>query len=522
VDRNLEKKFSDMIEVSAKGSLILIIGQMGSTLISAIGTILVARMLGAISFGIISIAQLPVNLALLLINASISNGVIKFIAENRHQENDEELRSIIKAGFTLQIILGVIVAMTLYLLSGYLANRVFNNSELEILIKILSISVFATSILNSASSVLIGFELMGRRSILWMIYSLLKSISSPLLVFLGYGVIGVAFGTSVPLLVSGLIGVLFVLLIFRNLPLSNFNRFSENMKRIFHYAYPLFFSNILSGSMTQIFSLILPLYVSAAIMGNYSAATTFTVLITFFMTPINTATFPLLSKLNPEDSVFEFVFQNIIKYESLIIFPIASMIFASSDHLVALFYGESYDSASLFLKIAMIQFFFVGLGSQVSNSLLNSQKQTKTTLYSTLLYTIIGIPVGLLLIPRYGVIGFQATVILVPKIGLLYSLWWINRSYGISIDITSFIKILISSILGGSLCILVIQYLQINPWFELIIGGLLLVIAYLIIIIKTRALTHQNLEDIHKMIARYEVIQPLIAPIFKILYELAK
>ena len=56
----------------------------------------------------------------------------------------------------------------------------------------------------------------------------------------------------------------------------------------------------------------------------------------------------------------------------------------------------------------MINFIFIGLGSQVTTSLLSSQKMTKINLYSTLLYMVIGIPMGLMLIPRFGVIGYQA------------------------------------------------------------------------------------------------------------------
>ncbi len=62
-----DEHFSSMIQDTAKGSAILIIGQMTSTAISAIGTIIVARLLGSTSFGLIAIATIPVNIARALI-----------------------------------------------------------------------------------------------------------------------------------------------------------------------------------------------------------------------------------------------------------------------------------------------------------------------------------------------------------------------------------------------------------------------------------------------------------------------
>ena len=56
----MSRDFSDMIQESAKGSMILIMGQMVATLISAIGTIIIARVLGSTSYGIVAIAQVHV------------------------------------------------------------------------------------------------------------------------------------------------------------------------------------------------------------------------------------------------------------------------------------------------------------------------------------------------------------------------------------------------------------------------------------------------------------------------------
>jgi O-antigen/teichoic acid export membrane protein len=510
-----------MIQVSAKGSLILVLGQMGSTLISAIGTILIARILGSTFFGVISIAQIPVNIFLLLLNNGVSSAMIKYLAENRHTEQLQNLRKIMLAGFSINVVIGLLASISLYMLAGFLANQVFQIAELAQLIQILSVSVLAQSLLNTSYAVFVGYERMGIRSIVSMLYSVLKSVIGPVLVFLGYGVVGAAYGHTLPYYATGIVAVFLVILLSRGEPSSS-NSFFHYVLLISRYSYPLFFSNLLSGSLNQVFHFILPFYVSASTMGNYSAAANFSVLVTLFTTPLSTATFPLLSKLKPDDSVLEFVFQSIIKYESMVVFPVAAAVFALSGHLVEILYGVTYPSTPFFIQILMLNYFFIGLGDTVAGNLLNSQKETKMTFRMTLLYILIGAPIGFLLIPRLGVVGFQITQLLAPKLGLFYALWWIKGKYRISVDIDSTFKITVSTMIGFTSCIILTNLIDVNPWVELILGGGVLAVSYLLSILLTGALTRKNVEDIHNITAKYERMKRITDPIFAVLYRLSK
>jgi O-antigen/teichoic acid export membrane protein len=210
----LEKSYSDLIQLSARGSLILVIGKMGATLISAVGTIVIARVLGSTYFGVLAIAQIPVSITLLLLNNGVSNAIINYVAENRHKEETHNLRNIMFAGFLINVLVGLLASISLYLLAGFLANKVFQLAELGHLIRILSVSVLAQALLSTSNAVFIGYEKMGVSSIVSMLYSLLKSVIGPVLVFLGYGVVGAALGYSLPYLTTGVVAVLIVALFY--------------------------------------------------------------------------------------------------------------------------------------------------------------------------------------------------------------------------------------------------------------------------------------------------------------------
>ena len=517
----MDKRFSDMIQNSAKGSLILIIGQAASTLISALGSILVARIIGSSSYGLIAIAQIPINIADIFIQNGVSQAIINFIVEARSEGEEDKISGIIRAGFIINLLLGLVATSGLYFLAGYLSNQVYGNPALQQLIQILSFSVLARAFMSTSASVLIGFEDMNQRNLINILYAVLKSIIGPVLVYLGYGVVGAAYGRMTPYLVASVIAFILVYRALGNNTISTVSDM-ENFRRIISFSYPLFFSNLLSRSLTKALNFILPLYVSATLMGNYSAATTFTMLITFFMTPISTASFPLFSKLKPEDSVFEYVFQNVIKYETMIVYPIATAVIGLSNHLVQILYGNDYPNTPFFLQILMLNYIFVGFGNAASIRLLNSQKQTQVALRRTFLYLSFGIPIGLYLIPKYGIVGFQVTNLLAPVGGLFYVLWWIKKNMGINVDIKSTLKIFISSLFGYSACLILTSIIDLNPVFELLAGGAILALVYLISLLLSGALTKSNISDIYSIVSRYKAIKWFIEPTFMFIKKLAR
>ena len=518
----MEKKFSDLIQVSAKGSLILILGQMGATFISAIGTIIIARILGATSFGIIAIAQIPIHLALMSINNGITSAIIHYLAENRYQRKQETIRSIVYTGFLINLTIGLIASLSLFLLSGYIANVVFKLNELKPLIQILSFSVLAQSMVNTGSSVLIGFEKMVGRSQISIFYSLLKSFLGPLLVYFGYGAMGAALGYTIPFIISGFFAMFLAYQSIKNLPVSS-TSVRENIFLLSRYAYPLFLSNFFSGGLYQIFNFVLPFYVSATLIGNYTAATSFSVLIGFIMTPLNTAIFPLFSKIKREDGVLEWIVQNLIKYESMLIYPITVGILVFSDHLVSILYGATYPDTPLFLRIQILNFFLIGIGAKgtISN-LLNSQKKTNINFRATLIYILFGIPMAYFLIPKYGVIGLQITTLIAPSMGAFYSLWWLWKNFNISVDYNSLGKISLSTIVSYLMTALIVNFLKYSPILEILIGGIVLVSSYLVAIILTGALNKRNIRDIHQLLRNRASIETIAGPVLIFLEKYAR
>ena len=187
-ETKLPQNFGDLLKNSARGSLILLVGQVTSTIILAVGILFVARVLGSSEFGLFNIALAPVTIATLFQNLGIQQALVKFLAQYRHEEEQGYQRVLIETGTLISLTSGVLITLILYLSAPFLANSVYHEPQLLPLIRWLSVSVLAQSVLTVAHGVTIGYERMGLRSITQIVYSFIKSIVSPLLVVLGFGV----------------------------------------------------------------------------------------------------------------------------------------------------------------------------------------------------------------------------------------------------------------------------------------------------------------------------------------------
>lgn len=170
----------------------------------------------------------------------------------------------------------------------------------------------------------------------------------------------------------------------------------------------------------------------------------------------------------------------------------------------------------------MLNYIFLGIGSTVNSILLNSQKRTDIQFRTTIIYLIVGIPMGVFFIPRYGVLGFQATTMLAPKLGLLYSILWIRKNLGISLELVSTVKIASSAILGYMACRTVLIILSFNVWIELFLGGIAISVTYMVSIMLTGALIAKNFNDIKHITDKNRLGKTLVGPILEYLIKHAK
>jgi O-antigen/teichoic acid export membrane protein len=453
-------------------------------------------------------------------NIGVNQALIKYISQYRFDDKPHIRRALIETGIFLNLMVGVILTSVTYFSASFLADSIFKQPEIAPLIRLCSFTLLGQTIFNTANSVFIGYERMGIISIVDILNSVLRSIVGPVLVFLGWGAVGAVYGNVASIIVAGLAGLIMVGAIWRSEPKSSevFN-IVECAKLMLLYGYPLFFSGLFSGVTPNITNFLLAFYVAPAHIGNFQAATRFGVLVTFFTVPINTVMFPLFSKLEHQIDALKVVFVDSIKYLGLIIYPIIALVIAVAPEIISVLYGQGYPYAETYLKLFMLTFIPIGLGSISTNNIIVI-KNTRIIFYKSLLNFALTIPLGIILIPRYGVPGLIISSITGSLPSFIYGLHWIKKKQHITPDYAAALKTLIAAAISGFTTNLYLNTVQLNLWIKLITSGILFLLIYIGLVLLLRILKHQDLNNLENITRDLGPLSPIIKHIINLLRPL--
>lgn len=506
---------TDVAKQSAKGSIVLMIGQVLSTIILALGSIILARLLESANYGILTIAHIPISVMLLLGDLGVNSALVKYISQYRQEENPSEIKKIVKTGLMINALLNALLSILTFILSDFLSEKIFHDPQLNLLIKIGSLGLLAQALMSTCSSIFIAFYRMELHSLTNLTFSILKSMVSPILVIIGYGVFGATVGITISYIVAAILSLSIVWLIaLRGL---NGRADLKTFNTIIRYGYPLFFSNLTVGGLTQLFNFLMAIYVDAFMIGNYQAAVNFSVLIGFILTPITTVLFPLFSKFDAKkDDELGFVFQNTVKYSSILLVPATMGLIVLADPIVRIIYGETFRLTPFLLQLSIMNTIFVAVGNNAIPALFNSQGETKINFTSNLLYFAIGLPMGLILIPKFGAVGLLLTTLLASKPSLIYLIIRVKKNFGFSIDWESSLKIILSSGFAFIIVYTILRLLPIDDISSLIVGVGVFLSLYSILLPSMRAV---ELKDIQNLKSIMKGLGPL-APIFHAYFTL--
>ena len=369
-------KATEMARVSARGGFNLLWGLVASTVISAVGTIAITYILGAENYGLYSIALIAPTLIATFRDWGVNSAMVKYSAQY-NAENNAKIRSIFFSGLVFEILLGLSLSLLSFGLSPFLASSLHRPTIVP-LIQIASFFILTGALVNTATAAFTGMETMHLYSFMLIIQSIVKTALIVTLVLLGFGTLGAITGFTTASLIAGLAGILLMWTMYKSLPKSTNSKLEimATIKTMLKYGLPVSIGTILTGFLTVFYSYILAIYVTNnATIGNYNLAVNFSVLITFFATPVTTMLFPAFSKLDykKDNETLKNVFQYSVKYASLIVVPVTAIVIALAQPGIGTIYQNRYAEAPLFLALFSITYLYTAFGNLSVGNLINGQ-----------------------------------------------------------------------------------------------------------------------------------------------------
>jgi len=509
------EKALDMGKVSVTGSFQLFIGKAASTIILAVGSIILARLMAPAEYGLYSIALVPSMTLSLFRDWGIGKAMAKYIAYYKAIGKDEKIHDIIAAGLIFRVIIGLVLSLLSLFLASFIATTIFNRPDTTFLISIASIAILSESVLTATQSNFTGFERMELTSFTLICESIIKSIAGPLLVLVGYGALGAVLGYTLSFLISGIMGiVLLYFLLFKNLKKTSFHLadMSKILKTMLRYGVPLSISSIIVSFLYQFYAFLMVFYCNDVMIGNYQIAVNFSMFITFFTYPIATVLFPAFSKLDPkrELQLLRTVFSSAVKYAALFLVPATMVTLVLSESMIGTVYGQKWVQAPLFLSLYVAQNLFVLIGGLIVYSFLQGVGETKILLKLSILKLSLGIPLAFILIPTYGIVGVILGAFFADIPYQFLGLHWLWKHYNTKPDFKISAKILLAAAIASVTTYLSLNFLVTAEWIKLLIGGSLFLTVYILTAPIIGAISQKDTQTLRTMFSGLGVISTLI------------
>lgn len=523
-------------EDSARGGFFLVSGTALATVIMAVASILVGRLLGPDLYGQYTLALVVPQLLVLFTDLGINQGVTKFVAEINAKGGNGQIGSIIRQALLLRLIVGTILSVVSYIFAESLAIVFLQRPDLAFLVQVGSASLLFQVLFTTATSAFVGIDKSEYSAIATNVQAIAKTTISVGLVVAGLGVAGAVWGYTASFVIGGAAGGL-ILAVLMRWKRKGGDKQSEkgDLAAVLRYGAPLYVALLLVGFMPLFQNMMLAYFSTDAAVGNYKAAVNFATLLTILSIPITTALLPAFAKLDPSNHERIKVFFKVAnKYTAVLVLPVTVLIMTYSTEIVGIIYGVTYNSAPLFLAMYCILYFLVGLGYLTLASFYNGMGETRTSMYiSVLTFGTLAV-LSPILTRAYDVPGLIIAFIVASALGTAYGSYRARRKYRIEFDTVSVLKVYGISILAAVPSVLLLftgalsnAVQMVAPAFllsrihilpqivDLAVGGFLYILLYATLAPLTRTITLPELEMAERVIRKTKLLTWFAAPFLR-------
>jgi O-antigen/teichoic acid export membrane protein len=510
-------ELTTIAQKAARGGLFLFIGNASSTVILAVGAIIVARLLGPFSYGLYTLTVTVPLLLVALADVGMNSALVRLPASLRAEGNHVRADRLVRLGFLLKLTISVAASLICYAGSTVIATNILNRPELAPFLRLASLMIVFQAIVDATNNSFIGEDLMQYSAGVQIMQAVLKGTLAPALVFLGLGITGAIWGYLLALAAAGLAGA--ILLFTRHVRSSSrtTNPASMELHTMLGYGFPLYAAAILSVFLTQYQNIVLAHFASNVEIGNFGATWTFTSFMMILIYPITTSIFPMFSKMNPKSQRGDLArgFVLAVKYTSLLMIPASVAVMVFSRNLIYLTFGSGYTLAPQYLVLLAALYLLTAISYLVIGNFLSGIADTRTVLKMSVVTLAVYLPLGPVLATLWGPYGLLVAYILSITTSTLYGLRQTSVKYDARLDLRASGRILLAA-LGAA--VPTVGLIQLDGAgvgvVNLVIGGLLYLLVYLTLAPIIGAVDKQDVLNLRTLLAGTRIVATLLNPVF--------
>jgi O-antigen/teichoic acid export membrane protein len=345
-----------------RGSTWVFLSRLVDSIVGLLFSIIIARMLGVDRYGFIGVTLGVVGLVGIFTHLGLPQATTKYVSAYHAKKDDTQLKGIIYASLILELVLGALLSVVLFLLADDLAVYIFNKPELGLFLKITSPIIFFGAVSNTFMSTFLGHHKMMPFTLINICNFVLRLGLSVFLVIQGYGVTGALMGFVIGWLAGSILSVIYYMVRIRpRLKDAPHPKISVGLDKLIKFGIPMAFSvaSILIYEWTD--KLVLAAYSDEIrYVSIYSIAFGMVALPLIISRSVNTSFFPIVSALDAKNDRrrLKNAYENILRLTMFLLNPILVGMIVLSPQIIELLYGIEYEAAVYpFLILALWGFF---------------------------------------------------------------------------------------------------------------------------------------------------------------------
>jgi O-antigen/teichoic acid export membrane protein len=440
----MSKILNDSLQQIARGASIVFAGVIATMALNFILRIVLVRYTSQDEYGVYSLALTIVSMICTVSLLGLDEGSPRYIAYFLGKSDGPKVKKIVFSTLGLALATSLVFAVALFVLSDTIAISVFHAPALSAALKLISIAMPFTVLIQALTSITRGFNI----SIMKVVFndimkplSFIVLLAAVILLGLGFDAIIVAYVASVAV----------TLIAFAVFTIRWYSRRYDASpvidrsvtKDLLQFSIPLLSVNMLMLLMSQATTLLLGFFKTPLEVGTFDIAIMMGSLLLTVLNSLGYIYTPTASNLYGRNQVEDLKRSYIVstKWGYIGTLPILFVFLVFPGVIVDLLFGPRYSDVAFILQILCLGYVINPLTGPNYHTLIAMGK-TRVIIESFLANAIINLALSVLLIPQLGVIGaaiavsvsvMVANTLLSVRLYQLLRIHPLTRNYVISI-----------------------------------------------------------------------------------------
>lgn len=484
--------FSTQLKKLLTGGGVLFFGLVAELGISFLAKAVIARFLGAVDYGAVSLGVTTLGLLSTLTLLGLHTGVSRYLPRF---DDAADRRGILLSAATVSIPIATATGLGIAILATPISTVLFTDPTVAPIIRIFALAIPFAALMKLCVGVIRGLQKTVPRVVVQNITPPVTRFTAVMVaVVLGTGAIGVATAYAVAYVVAATVGVYYVITrseLFASVAPTHMRR------ELLSFSAPLIVSAAMAFILTDLDTFMLGYFSSTRDVGIYNVVYPIAQLLTIGLTSFSFLLMPIISELDSkkENERMLQMYQIVTKWIFMGTLPVFMVIAVFPEMTIVITFGREYVDGALALSLLSVAYFSHAIAGPNAD-VLTSLGHTRLIMWDNIVIGVINTILNIILIPNYGFLGAgTATAISYLALNAIY-LIQLYQQTGIHPFSASLIRPGVVAVILTAVVSWLTRTLFTVTVPLLIVVFLIFIISYVIIILRFGGVQEEEVEII--------------------------